>query len=129
MARGAGPRVFVNYRHSDTGDVIPALLPALQRRVGDVRVFVDRERIQPGARWAEQIQSELAACSVFLALIGKQWLHARDDESGQRRIDNPADWIRVEIELAVARAAAGELKIIPVLVGDDPLPKREHLPA
>ena len=65
----------------------------------------------------------MAACDVFLAVIGPNWLDAKDD-SGRRRFDNPDDFVTIEIAAALAR----NIRVIPVLVDGARTPKADKLP-
>jgi len=65
----------------------------------------------------------VAACDVFLAVIGPNWLDAKDD-SGRRRFDNPDDFVTIEIAAALAR----NIRVIPVLVDGARTPKADKLP-
>ena len=65
----------------------------------------------------------MAACRVFLAVIGPNWLDAKD-ESGVRRLDNPDDFVTIEIAAALAR----DIRVIPVLVDNARMPKADKLP-
>jgi formylglycine-generating enzyme required for sulfatase activity len=60
----------------------------------------------------------------MLAIIGPNWVDARDEKTGNRRIDDPEDWVRVEIERALAR----KIPVIPVLVAGAALPSKSDLP-
>jgi hypothetical protein len=60
---------------------------------------------------------------VLLAILGPNWLNAKD-ESGQRRLDNPADYVRVEIAAALAR----KIRVVPVLIDGARVPKADELP-
>jgi hypothetical protein len=63
-------------------------------------------------------------CVVLAALIGRQWATLTDRE-GQRRIDDPDDLVRFEVQAALERG----VWVIPVLVdGAEPL-RRQQLPA
>src|SRR5262249_53149411 len=86
-------------------------------------VFFDTSQMRPGDRFPLILEQALAGCAVMLCIIGPAWLDARDAE-GNRRIDNPADWVRLEIERALAR----RIRIVPILVGDARLPPRHDLP-
>ena len=73
---------------------------------------MDVSAIQPGRDFRKSIDQSLGSCGVFLALIGKTWLAAKD-ASGQRRLDDPADFVRIETAAALKRdtvtASAGAL--------------------
>jgi tetratricopeptide (TPR) repeat protein len=122
------PQVFISYRRQDTGQVVSRLLQDLAAAIGENRIFYDRENLQGGDRWKERLKEEISRCSAFLALIGKGWLRARNEESGQRRLDEPEDWVRSELELALETSRSTELLIVPLLVDDAKMPKRPYLP-
>jgi hypothetical protein len=60
---------------------------------------------------------------LFLAVIGPNWLDVKD-ESGVRRLDNPDDFVTIEIAAALAR----DIRVIPVLVDNARMPKADKLP-
>ena len=64
------------------------------------RCFRDINDLEPGRPWEEAIDGALDSCDVFVLLIGPRWLDATDDE-GNRRIDDPGDRHRREIETAI----------------------------
>jgi hypothetical protein len=64
------------------------------------------------------------SCAVLIALIGPKWLTIAD-EDGQRRLDNPDDFVRFEIQSALERC----VRVIPVLVDGARAPRRQQLPA
>lgn len=116
--------VFIGYRREDTADVAGRIYDAFVLRFGKERIFKDVDNIPPGADFGDYIKTVLPKCRVFLALMGPSWLDARD-EAGARRIDNPNDWVRVEIETALATP---KLEVVPVLVNGARMPKPEELP-
>ena len=116
-------RIFISYRRDDSRGYAGRLQGDLSRRYSDEHVFRDVE-IPPGADFGEYITSLVDKCNVVLAIIGPGWLDARDRE-GERRLDNPQDWVRLEIERALARDG---VEVIPVLVDGARLPPREELP-
>ena len=69
------------------------------------------------------ITSAVESCDVLLALIGEDWLSI-SDAHGRRRLDDPDDFVRLEIEAALAR----NVRVIPILVGDATMPRAEELP-
>ena len=116
-------RIFISYRRDDSRGYAGRLQGDLSRRYSDEHVFRDVE-IPPGADFGEYITGLVDRCNVVLAIIGPGWLDARDRE-GERRIDKPDDWVRLEIERALARDG---VEVIPVLVDGARLPPREELP-
>lgn len=122
MAREA---IFIGYRRDDTADVAGRIYDALAQRFGRPRVFKDVDNIGPGVDFGEYIKTVLPRCSVALVLIGPHWLDVKD-EGGRRRIDDEHDWVRVEIETALATP---DLLVVPVLVNGARLPRTEDVPA
>ena len=116
-------RIFISYRRDDSRGYAGRLQGDLSRRYSDEHVFRDVE-IPPGADFGEYITGLVDKCNIVLAIIGPGWLDARDRE-GERRIDKPDDWVRLEIERALARDS---VEVIPVLVDGARLPPREELP-
>ena len=74
---------------------------------------MDVDNIAPGLDFVQVLNEEVARCDVVIAVIGKNWLSAAD-ETGERRLDNPEDFVRIEIESALAQ----KKRVIPVLVND-----------
>ena len=102
MTQGPGGRVFICYRREDAGYPAGWLFDQLTARLGTDRVFKDVDSIQPGDDFADVITEAVSSCAVLLAVIGPRWLAtARPDE---RRLDDAGDFVRLEIEAALARA-------------------------
>ena len=120
--------VFISYRREDVGERVLHLRRALIPPLSEDQIFYDRESLHAGDRWKQRLADEIARCSVFVAMIGQRWLRAQDERSGRRRLDEDEDWVRSEIEIALERAAAGKLVIVPLLVDGTDMPKVEHLP-
>jgi hypothetical protein len=121
--------IFLNYRRDDTGATLARLAERLEAKLGKGHVFYDREALSGGDRWKERLRDEITRCSVFLALIGKDWLRARDPDSGQRRLDDPDDPVRFEIEIALEHARTRGLLLAPVLIDQAQVPStRSKLP-
>ena len=96
----------------------------LVNRLGADRVWRDVDSIQPGDDFVEAITAAVTSCVVLLAVIGDNWLASTDKEGG-RRLDNPEDIVRLEIEAALTR----NVRVIPVLVGEATMPRSDQLPA
>src|SRR5271154_760704 len=120
---GSPGGIFISYRRDDTAWPTVPLFGQLADHFGADRVFRDIDVIKPGDDFAERIQIALASCSVLLALIGEGWLTATDS-SGRRRLDLPDDYVRLEIETALARG----IVVIPVLVDGARMPRAADLP-
>ena len=73
---------------------------------------------------AEVLEKLVGDCAVLLAVIGDRWLDASDAD-GKRRLDDPRDYLRIEIEFALKRGIA----IIPVLVKNAQMPSAASLPS
>jgi TIR domain-containing protein len=118
------PRIFVSYRRSDSQGWAGRLGERFARAFGDVALFFDIESIAPGDDFVEAIDRSLAESEVALVLIGPGWLTASLPD-GRRRLDDPGDFVRLEIETALAR----KVRVIPVLLGGTAMPAQEKLPA
>jgi hypothetical protein len=114
--------VFISYRQDDTRAWATLLRDALANTFGDDRVFFAVDTLEPG-RWRDQIATALRDARAVLVLIGPRWLSIADAD-GDRRLWQPGDVHRQEIELALASPAA----VIPVLVDDAAMPLRDELP-
>ena len=117
-------RVFISYRRRDSAPFAGRLADYLSEALGESQVFMDVAAIQPGLDFADAIEQAVNASTAFIALIGPEWLTATD-ESGHRRIDDPDDLVRLEIETALRN----RVRTIPVLVGGARLPSAQDLPA
>ena len=116
-------RIFISYRRDDSSGHAGRLYDLLSARFGEEHVFMD-VRIEPGVDFVETIRGAIATCNVLVAMIGDEWADVRD-EHGARRLDDPADFIRLEIETALARP---DLMVVPVLVEDAQMPEPDDLP-
>ena len=115
--------IFLSYRREDSEGQAGRLYDDLVAVFGPDSVFMDVAAIQPGRDFRKSIDQSLNSCGVFLSLIGKSWLTAKDT-SGQRRLDDPADFVRIETGAALKR----DIPVIPVLVQGAPAPKPDQLP-
>src|SRR5215475_5195525 len=103
--------IFISYRRGDTGPIAHRLHDALGALFGAEAVFIDVVDIDAGDDFGAVIEEKVGFCDVVLALIGKDWL-SRADPSGRRRLDDPNDWVRLEIGVALAR----DIRVVPLLV-------------
>jgi hypothetical protein len=93
------------------------------REFGEQSVFMDVAGIQPGRDFRKVIDESVATCGVLLAIIGTDWLDAKN-ETGNRRLDDPSDFVRLETASALKR----DIPVIPVLVHGAKMPQPEALP-
>jgi hypothetical protein len=115
--------IFVSYRRADSGGVAGRLFDRLAEHFGADQVFRDIDSIEAGENFEERIRDGLRLATVVLIVIGPRWLEARS-EDGARRIDDPADYVRREIEMALSSDAA----VVPLLVEGARLPAPESMP-
>lgn len=115
--------VFISYRRDDTSGYGGRLDDALRHRFGDDGVFRDIDAIRPGADFVATIEAAVAGSGAVIALIGKDWLTITDT-SGRRRLDDPGDFVRLEIASALHKG----IDVIPVLVEGAGPPGPSDLP-
>lgn len=115
--------IFISYRRDDSRHAAGRLVDRLAQTFRRDQLFMDVDTIEPGLDFLKVIDDRVAACDVMLAVMGPGWVDARD-ETGQRRLDNPDDFVRREIEAALAR----DVRVIPVLVDGASVPRASELP-
>jgi TIR domain len=117
------PHVFISYRRDDSAASAGRIFDRLIDRFGEENVFRDIDTIEPGAEFAEVIAEHIARCDALIAVIGREWLNARDAE-GRRRLDDPKDFVRVEVREALRLNKL----VIPALVEGVAMPEEAKLP-
>ena len=119
----AKKNIFISYRVNDTAGETGRLVDSLKQYFYEDQIFMDIEKIEPGVDFTEAISKSLESCDVLLAIIGPNWqgLNAATNTS---RINNPNDWVRLEISTALKR----NIRVVPVLVDGAELPAPEQLP-
>jgi C1A family cysteine protease len=115
--------VFISYRRDDSAGHAGRLYDHLKRAFGIDGVFMDLDNIGRGDTFAETLTAKLRESDVLIAVVGRRWL-TLTDAAGQRRLDNPDDWVREEIRTALT---AGHL-VIPLRVDGAALPAPSDLP-
>lgn len=116
--------IFINYRRNDSEGEAGRLFDELINRFGERSVFMDVSAIEPGQDFRKAIDLSVSTCTVLLAVIGQDWIHSKD-VSGQRRLEDPADFVRIELASALRR----EIAVVPVLVRGAKMPVARDLPA
>ena len=122
-AAGSTGRIFISYRRDETAYSAGWLYDRLADHYGDGQVFKDVDSIELGDDFVDVITRAVGSCDVLVALIGDQWLTITD-KHGRRRLDDPHDFVRLEIEAALAR----NVRVIPILVDGARMPTAEELP-
>lgn len=115
--------VFVSYRRSDSADIAGRIYDSLVDEFGIELIFKDVYSIPLGTDFKEYLAKKVSECKVLLAIIGDRWVDARG-AGGKKRLDDPADFVRVEIESALERG----IPVIPLLVRGAQMPDAESLP-
>src|SRR5262245_28585745 len=93
-------KIFISYRRADAAQVTGRIYDKLVGIYGNDNVFKDVDSIPFGTDFRHFIEDSLVKCNFFLAVVGPSWLTATD-ENGLRRLDNPDDYVRIEIEVAL----------------------------
>lgn len=113
--------IFINYRRGDSRVYADMLYTWLSERYGEEQVFKDVDTIEIGLDFDEAIERVVAASDVMLVVIGGDWV---TDQSGRRRLEDPEDYVRKEIEAGLAR----NIRVIPILVESATMPTADDLP-
>jgi len=117
-------KIFVSYRRQDNRWATGRICDQLNDVFGADQVFRDIDDIEIGKHFPERIEDTIRNCAVMLVIMGKQWV-ALAGTDGTPRILQEGDWVRREIEIAVA---AG-VEIIPILIEGAQMPRPDQVPA
>lgn len=123
QSAAANEKIFVNYRRDDAGGYAGRLSDTLSGYFGSDRVFRDVTGIDYGHDFEKAIDDRLSESGALIVLIGEQWLDVTDAE-GNRRLDDPNDYVTREIAIALENG----MPVLPVLIGDARMPRPEDLP-
>lgn len=116
--------IFISYRREDAPAHAGRLYDGLADEFGPGQVFMDVDTLEPGVDFVDHIRSAVGSADILLVVIGRGWLSSTD-VAGGRRLDDPKDFVRLEIGLALR----GSPVVIPVLVGGAAMPAEEDLPS
>jgi hypothetical protein len=123
MAVRTGGRVFISYRREDAAGHAGRVHDRLAHELGPDLLFMDVDAIPLGVNFVKELENRLAFCDALVAVIGPDWLNVRDKE-GRRRLDNPNDFVRVEIASALQRG----ILVIPIFLEGATVPSADQLP-
>src|SRR5262245_1594715 len=101
--------IFISYRRDDTSADSGRIYDRLTPKYGSNNIFIDVDAIPLGMDFRQILNAEIAKCDVVLVMIGRRWASVTE-QSGRRRLDNPSDFVRIEVEAALARG----IPVIPV---------------
>ena len=120
-------KLFVSYRRDDSEYAADRITERLSAHFGTSEIVYDIDTIPYGEDYRSYIADQISECGVLLAIIGRSWLDMRVKDGprkGERRIDEPDDLVRIEIEAA----HEAQMRVIPVVVGRADLPAKKDLP-
>ena len=116
-------RIFVSYRRKETAGHAGRLFDRLREHYGADNVFRDVDRLKAGDDFVEALARAVDSCDVFVLVIGRDWANVQN-QRGERRLDDPSDFIRLELETALRR----KILVLPVLVEGATMVDAEDLP-
>jgi hypothetical protein len=116
-------RLFISYRRADSQHAVDRLYEGLRRHLPKKDIFIDVDNIPKGVDFSDYLSRYVAQCQTLLAIIGPQWLTLKN-EAGNRRLDDPDDFVRIEIAAALKRG----IPVVPVLLDGTRMPRRDELP-
>ncbi|HEU5105999.1 MAG TPA: toll/interleukin-1 receptor domain-containing protein [Solirubrobacterales bacterium] len=116
-------KVFICYRRQETAPYAGRIYDAMVAKFGVENVFMDLD-LDPGVDFVDRITKVVSGCVALIVVIGPRWAEL-ENEDGTRRIADPEDFVRLEVETGLKR---NDVTPIPVLVGGAEMPHREDLP-
>lgn len=117
-------RIFISYRRKDSSTMTGRIYDNLELALGANKVFRDIDDIGPGEDFRAKLAKEIDKSDIVLIIIGHEWVNIRD-ENGNRRLDDPNDYVRLEVESSLKRT---DKVVIPVLIEGTPMPDPASLP-
>jgi CHASE2 domain-containing sensor protein len=124
LPSAASAGFFISYRRDQSSWPARILRDELVRRFGEAQVFMDSDSIDAGQQWPDRLEKAISGASVVLVLIGPSWADARSRD-GARRLENPGDWVRLEVEAALSHE---QIAVVPVLLDGASMPSSDGLP-
>jgi formylglycine-generating enzyme required for sulfatase activity len=114
-------KIFLSYRRKESTAMAGRIYDRLRSHFGEDAVFIDLDSIPIGVDFRKHIASEMDQCAVLLAVIGRNWA---GETNGGRRLEDPRDLVRIEVEAALGR----DLPVIPILIDRATMPSEADLP-
>lgn len=116
-------RIFISYRRDDSAGYAGWLFTLLRNHFARDDIFMDIDSLEVGEDFVSVLEREVSSCDAVVALIGPHWLSATD-AAGNRRLDDPKDFVRLELATALTRG----VRVCPALVHGATMPKADALP-
>ena len=118
-------KIVISYRREDSVETAGRIYDWLDSRLVPDSIFIDVDSIPPGLDFRTAIKDTIRSASVMLVIVGPRWLTVREPNGGAPRLDNPNDFVRAEVELAIQN----NIPIIPILVQEATMLASDDLPA
>ena len=120
-------KIFVSYRRADSTYLVGRIKDRLEAAFGRQSVFRDLDDIPAGVDFRTVLEKETGECKVMLVVIGPEWARITD-ASGNKRLFDPNDFTRIEVETGLKRLGRDSAVVIPVLVMNAQMPSTNDLP-
>jgi TIR domain/PAN domain len=117
-------KIFISYRRDDSRYQARMIYEAFLRAMPRENVFMDIDTIPLGVNFVKVLEGWVEQCEVLLVLMGEDWANSADPKTGKRRLDNPKDFVRVEIRGALTR----DIPVVPVMLDGAEIPDEAQLP-
>jgi hypothetical protein len=117
-------KIFISYRRDDSRYQARMIYEAFLRGMPRENVFMDVDTIPLGVNFVKVLEGWVEQCEVLLVLMGADWVNSTDPKTGKRRLDNPKDFVRVEIRSALTR----DIPVVPVMLDGAEIPDEAQLP-
>jgi len=116
--------IFISYRREDAQWPARQLHQTIRGTLSTGEVFIDTDSIPAGVDFAAYIQAKIKQSDIVLAIIGSKWLTAVDSETGSRRLDDPNDFVRIELATSLALGK----RVVPLIIDNAKFPAQDELP-
>src|SRR4051812_15033995 len=117
------PQLFICYRRADSSAAVRKMYQQLSARYSSRCVFRDIDDFVGGVSFSDQLREALRNSNVVLVVIGPIWATLKNS-NGMRRLDDPGDYVRLEVEHALSSSA----RVVPVLISQAVMPTAEDVP-
>jgi formylglycine-generating enzyme required for sulfatase activity len=122
-------KIFISYRRAEDNKsyIVGTIHEKIAQVFGKENVFRDTYDISGGSSWREVLDRQVNTCQVMLVVIGPDWANLAYP-NGEKRLFDPKDVTRWEVETGLRRSREENTTVIPLLVTGAQLPRAEDLP-